>query len=137
MDKQEHKFEIDPEFKNLIPPLGVDEYRQLEQNILADGCQNALCIWHGLLLDGHNRFEICSKHHIPYQVRVLHLKSREDAIAWICKKDVYKRQQRRRVLMFMNNMTYRDIAKQDHAHISSVADSLHLAFKHLRRILSE
>lgn len=45
--------------------------------------------------------------------------------------------QRRRVLMFMNNMTYRDIAKQDHAHISSVADSLHLAFKHLRRILSE
>lgn len=91
MDKQEYKFEIDPEFKNLIPPLGVDEYRQLEQNILADGCQNALCIWHGLLLDGHNRFEICSKHNIPYQVRVLHLRSREDAIAWICKNQLGRR----------------------------------------------
>ena len=27
-----------PEFKNLIPPLSSEEYTQLEQNILAQGC---------------------------------------------------------------------------------------------------
>lgn len=45
--------------------------------------------------------------------------------------------QRRRVRMYMNNMSYRDIAKEDHAHLSSVQDSLTYAFKNLRRILSE
>ncbi len=91
MDKNTVSFKIDLEFKHLIPPLGVDEYRQLEQNLLADGCQDALIVWNGLLLDGHNRYEICSKHHIPYEVHTLSFSCREEAIAWICRNQLGRR----------------------------------------------
>lgn len=91
MDKHAAKFKIDPEFKHLIPPLGVDEYRQLEQNILAEGCHDALTVWNGVLLDGHNRFEICTKHHIPYEVNTISLSCREEAVAWICKNQLGRR----------------------------------------------
>lgn len=39
------ELQIDPEFKALIPPLSAEEYAQLEQNILADGCREALVVW--------------------------------------------------------------------------------------------
>lgn len=91
MDKSTVGFKIDPEFKHLIPPLGVDEYRQLEQNLLAEGCHDALTVWNGLLLDGHNRFEICTKHHLPYEVHTLSLSCREEAIAWICRNQLGRR----------------------------------------------
>ena len=50
---------IDPEFKDLIPPLSSDEYEQLENNILYDGCREPLIAWNDILVDGHNRYDIC------------------------------------------------------------------------------
>ena len=38
---------IDPQFKNLIPPLQRTEYLQLEENLLADGCRDPLVVWRG------------------------------------------------------------------------------------------
>jgi|LakMenEpi03Aug12_release.lakeMendotaPanAssembly.Ray.scaffolds.fasta_scaffold19409_8 hypothetical protein len=58
---------IDPELKALIPPLSPDELAQLETNILADGCREPLVCWNDILIDGHNRFAICSKHNIPFR----------------------------------------------------------------------
>ena len=55
---------IDPEFKNLIPPLTSEEYAGLEESILAEGCRDSLVAWHGILIDGHNRYEICEKYGI-------------------------------------------------------------------------
>ena len=62
---------IDPEFESLIPPLAEDEYRGLEESILADGVRDALVVWraYGILLDGHNRKRICDKHGIDYPVK--------------------------------------------------------------------
>ena len=36
---------IDPEFKELIPPLTDDEFKQLEANLLRDGCKEPLTVW--------------------------------------------------------------------------------------------
>ena len=36
---------IDPEFRDLIPPLSADECAQLEANIVRDGCRDALVTW--------------------------------------------------------------------------------------------
>ena len=45
---------IDPEFEKKIPPLTAEEFRQLEENILADGLViNPLIIWNGVIVDGH------------------------------------------------------------------------------------
>ena len=57
---------IDEEFKTLIRPLRRQEYLQLEANILADGCRDPLIVWDGIILDGHNRYQICHRHRIPF-----------------------------------------------------------------------
>jgi len=41
----EFAVDIDPEFASLIPPLTPEELAQLEQNILAEGCRDALVVW--------------------------------------------------------------------------------------------
>jgi hypothetical protein len=57
---------LDKEFQALIPPLSAEEKAQLEENIVAEGCRDALITWQGILLDGHNRFEICERLNIPF-----------------------------------------------------------------------
>jgi hypothetical protein len=53
------------ELETLIPPLEVEERRQLEQNILEEGCRDPLVLWENegkyVIVDGHNRFDICKK----------------------------------------------------------------------------
>jgi hypothetical protein len=61
---------VDSEFAKLLITLSPDEYELLEQSLLAHGCLHPLTAWweNGrlLLLDGHNRKELCEKHGIPY-----------------------------------------------------------------------
>jgi N6-adenosine-specific RNA methylase IME4 len=77
------KPKIDPEFRGLIPPLSTDERAQLEANLQRDGCRDALVVWNGVLLDGHNRLVICEQHHIPYTTRAIILADRLAARIWI------------------------------------------------------
>ncbi len=78
-------------FKNLIRPLTKDEYEVLEENLLRDGCLDPLVVWNGFIIDGHNRFEICTRLGIPYKVREMEFGSNEDAIAWICANQLGRR----------------------------------------------
>ena len=59
---------IDEEFAALIPPLTDEEYRGLEASILEEGCRDALVCWGDVLVDGHNRYKICTAHGVPYDV---------------------------------------------------------------------
>ena len=83
---------IDQEFKSLIPPLSPEEREQLEQNILeARKCYDPLVLWEGIILDGHNRFSICVKHGIEFQIEEIMLDSREAAKAWILDNQLSRR----------------------------------------------
>ena len=83
--------QIDPEFKALITPLRKEEYRQLELNISVDGCRESILVWQGVIVDGHNRYAICNRLHIPYAVQEVAFSCREDAIAWICANQLGRR----------------------------------------------
>lgn len=74
---------IDPEFRALIPPLSSEERAQLEENIKRDGCRDALVVWNGVLLDGHNRHDICERLGLGYRLKDISLPSREAAADWI------------------------------------------------------
>ncbi len=76
--------QIDKEFKALIPPLTKEEYEQLEQNVIAHGCRDPLCVWNDTLVDGHNRYEICEKHSLAYGTEdTINLVDREAVLLWI------------------------------------------------------
>lgn len=82
---------IDNEFKGLIPPLTDEEYKGLEESILKDGCRDALVLWGEILVDGHNRYEICTRHNIPFKTVQKEFTSRDDVVIWIIKNQFGRR----------------------------------------------
>ena len=82
---------IDAEFKSLIPPLTFEEKKMLEESILNEGCRDAIVLWGDTIVDGHNRYEICTKYNIPFETVNRDFDSRNDAIEWIIKNQFGRR----------------------------------------------
>ena len=82
---------IDTEFKNLIAPLTSEEYLKLEENILAEGCREPIILWQNIIIDGHNRFDICTKHGIPYETVNKDFESKQEAMAWMIDNQLGRR----------------------------------------------
>jgi hypothetical protein len=88
---------IDPELKALIPPLSQEEFEQLEDNIIRWGCLDPLKVWpvpdsdDVILLDGHNRFAICSDHNVSYVTESISLIDRAAAIDWMIANQLGRR----------------------------------------------
>ena len=86
------RIRIDKEFRALIPPLTPGERTQLEENIVAAGrAMDPLVLWGDVLLDGHNRFDICTKHRLPFTTTQVRLANRRDAKAWIVRRQFGRR----------------------------------------------
>ena len=84
---------IDEEFRDLIPPLTPQELEQLEANISRDGCRDPLVVWLGenVLIDGHNRYEICQRCEYEFHTVEKKFESREKVIEWICLNQLGRR----------------------------------------------
>jgi N6-adenosine-specific RNA methylase IME4 len=74
---------IDKEFHSLIPSLTTEEYLGLEQSIVAEGCRDAIVLWQGIIIDGHNRHEICNKNNIEYKTIDKEFDDRDKVKEWI------------------------------------------------------
>lgn len=87
--------QIDAEFRALIPPLQADERAKLEQSILNEGCRDALVVWQSpdgdILIDGHNRHDICTAHNLPYDVVTRDFASRDDVKLWMIRNQLARR----------------------------------------------
>ena len=83
--------QIDPEFKALIPPLSTEELAQLEANIIKDGCRDPLVVWGEILIDGHNRHEICTRNGLPLETVEMVFDDRLHAIEWIIRNQFGRR----------------------------------------------
>ncbi|MBO9356077.1 hypothetical protein GG851_18980 [Bordetella petrii] len=59
--------QINEELRTYIDPLSTDEYAALERSLLAEGCRDALVLWGDVLVDGHNRYELCRKHGLEFK----------------------------------------------------------------------
>ena len=82
---------IDEEFRDLIPPLTDDEKQGLEKSLLEEGCRDALIVWGDVLIDGHNRYEICTKHNIPFTTLSMEFESRDDVKIWMMQNQLARR----------------------------------------------
>lgn len=79
------ELKIDPELRDLLPPLTDEEYKQLEKNIIENGFDKNFPImeWHGFIADGHNRYSICKKHNIEPVIGTLAYDTKEEVMEWM------------------------------------------------------
>lgn len=85
-------YRIDPELNDVLPELSDADYKALEQSLLMDGFKGApIMVWGDIIVDGHNRYEICNKHNIPYEVKSVEFESKEEAIIWMIRQQLGRR----------------------------------------------
>jgi len=86
--------------RDFIPPLTEEEYQQLCENIIRDGCREPIVIWRpdngcapdeAVIIDGHNRHKICIEHGIPFEVKDLRFEDENSAKVWIIKNQLGRR----------------------------------------------
>jgi len=65
------EFIIDEKFKRILPKLDEIAYNDLERDILAHGCLMPLVLWNGILIDGYHRYEILTKHDLPFNTMAI------------------------------------------------------------------
>ena len=75
--------QIKDEFKKLIPALSVEEFKQLEQNCLAEGIREKIITWNGFIIDGHNRFEIATRWNLEYETETKRFKDENEVKEWM------------------------------------------------------
>lgn len=86
------EYRIDPKLNGILPKLSEADYKALEQSLLVDGFKGApIMVWGDVIVDGHNRYEICKKHNIPYEVKSVEFASKEDAIIWMVRQQLGRR----------------------------------------------
>jgi site-specific DNA-methyltransferase (adenine-specific) len=83
--------EIKEEFKKLIPPLTVEEFKQLEQNCLDEGIREKIITWNGFIIDGHNRYEIATRWNLEYKTESKYFKSENDVKIWMAQNQLGRR----------------------------------------------
>ncbi|WP_290867003.1 plasmid replication/partition related protein [Aquabacterium sp.] len=83
---------VNEDLRAYIDPLTPEEHDALERSILAEGCRDALVLWGDVLVDGHNRYGICTKHGLPFQtVQNTRFKSMEDVHLWMIDQHLGRR----------------------------------------------
>tara|TARA_R100001377_G_scaffold62534_1_gene38374 strand:+ start:91 stop:1221 length:1131 start_codon:yes stop_codon:yes gene_type:complete len=75
--------QIKKEFKDLIPPLTKEEFKQLENNCMSEGIREKILTWNGFIIDGHNRFEIATRWNLDYETENKHFDSEEAVKEWM------------------------------------------------------
>ena len=87
---------IDHIFAGYIPDLSDEELSQLEANLVENGgARDPLVVWRNggkdILLDGHNRYEICTRLALRYEIDPLEFETRDEAADWIDRNQLGRR----------------------------------------------
>ncbi len=86
------QIKINDVLRAYIEPLTESEYQALERSILTEGCRDALVLWQDVLVDGHNRYQICQEHGIPFKVTEnTSFRNFEDVKLWMIDNNLGRR----------------------------------------------
>lgn len=87
------KLVIDAEFQKVLEPHSPEELQQLEENLMNDGCRDAIVVWKGkgIIVEGATRKILCDKHDIPYKINSIAFESREEVVRWIVDNQLGRR----------------------------------------------
>lgn len=80
----ERKPHVLDELAALLPPLSEEQRSSLEADLLSNGCYSPIVVNEDLaVVDGHNRFEICEAHNIPFRMLVFAFQDMLEAKQWM------------------------------------------------------
>lgn len=85
------QLKIDNEFRRLFFNKSNEKIKKLKASILSNGCINPLPVWNDILLDGYDRYDICIKNDIPFEICEMNFKNRNEAIEWICENQLKRK----------------------------------------------
>ena len=72
-----------PDLAELLPPLSGEQLAALEKDILQNGCYAPIVVNEDLVVvDGHNRQQICTRHDLPYKMAVFAFDDLLEAKQW-------------------------------------------------------
>ena len=121
-EQKVYELTVDPEFRDLIPPLNEEELKLLEASLVADGCESPLIVWNGVIIDGHNRYAICRKHEIPFSIQEKNFSSRDDAMLWMLRNQLGRRNlndyQRGEMVLVLKSRMKTEAEKRKYAGVS-------------------
>lgn len=123
LDEVKANITILPELKSLIPPLQPAEYEQLEANIQRDGCRESLLIWQttqgvvdgssndaplNVLIDGHNRYAICTKHGVDFKVSLREFPTLQSVRDFMIDNQLGRRNLTSEQMSYLRGLKYRN-----------------------------
>ena len=78
-----------PDLAELLPPLSGEQLAALEKDILQNGCYAPIIVNEDLVVvDGHNRQQICTRHDLPYKMAVFAFDDRTAREIMVPRRDV-------------------------------------------------
>ena len=83
--------ELITKFENVVAKHSDRELEMLTENILEHGVLDAIKVWGNVIIDGHARYHICKEYGIPFETKEMSFSSDGEAIVWIIKNQIGRR----------------------------------------------
>ncbi len=104
------------ELKEFVIPLGREEFAQLEENIIYEGCRDPLVVWERkkgefILIDGHNRYKICQKHSISFKTQLLKFEDLDQIKFWMINNQLGRRNLNPDQMSYYRGLKYESLKK--------------------------
>jgi ParB-like chromosome segregation protein Spo0J len=85
------ELKINPSFRDLIPPLADHERDGLEEDIKHFGCYTPIITWNGFIIDGHHRYEICTRHKLSFKTEEREFEDEKAVMIWMIDNQMGRR----------------------------------------------
>lgn len=102
-----------PAFEDLLWPLTDAEYTLLEDAIKTVGCRDPICVTGSIIVDGHNRYDICKEHGVTFTTSSMSFPNEQAVKDWIDINQLGKRNLTDEQLRIVRGRTYNRL-KQTH-----------------------
>ena len=111
--------QINEKLQRLLPEPTEEELAHLEDSLQKDGCIDPIITWNNVIIDGHHRYDICTRHNIPFQVKEMEFVDITQAMHWMIDHQMARRN--------LNNYQKAKIALQYEAVYREEAEARKLA----------
>lgn len=88
-ERKNPKLRCNSEYRRLYQPMTAQEYEKLESELKnSKNTTVEIKTWVNIVLFDYEKLEICKKHNIPHVGSRLYVCNSEEALLWLCKKQL-------------------------------------------------